>query len=220
MVHRGGKGKARNSPSQRSLENLSGVGKPPAKLKRTFSDPHTGSNRRPPWNHGGNRKPPQKSAPFPNQIMSHRQRTDSEKENKPVVNNKPVASSYNGMPQRVENTRTSPVITTNSVTSENSKPLYSSSVKGTVPNHVDHQAVLENSIAVLKIEDPSIVDGKVGVNQQSDGDGEDYKAEIKVVSPVLEESMTEDEEVKQLDSVSIYVEQSESVSTWIFYIEN
>ena len=163
--------------------------------------------------------------------MSHRQRTDSEKENKPVVNNKPVASSYNGMPQRVENTRTSPVITTNSVTSENSKPLYSSSVKSK-PNHVDHQAVSENSIAVLKIEDPSIVDGKIGVDQildgkvgidqQSDGDGEDYKAEIKVVSPVLEESMTEDEEVKQLDSVStcIYVEQSESVSTWIFYIEN
>ncbi|KAJ8318369.1 hypothetical protein KUTeg_003460 [Tegillarca granosa] len=95
---RGAKPKSRHSPSQRSLENLTGVGKNSGKsLKRTFSDPHAAGFRRSQRNTKS--LPSQKSSPPNNYPYSGgmRQRTDSkdsEKENKPGVNSEIQGSAY------------------------------------------------------------------------------------------------------------------------------
>ncbi|KAK3096644.1 hypothetical protein FSP39_001987 [Pinctada imbricata] len=181
-VHRGGKGKARNSPSQRSLENLSGVGKVPVKLKRTLSDPHSGMNKRPPWNHGASRRTPQKSGPPSHHLGASRHRTDSkdsEKENKPLVNQTSQRSEnihrMSSSPQPLQN-------------SNDQKTKASESVPDTDKTSMD----------VLKSEDPSVIDGMVAGKDSRES--EEFTQDIKVISPVLEESMTEDEEVKQIDN--------------------
>lgn len=181
-VHRGGKGKARNSPSQRSLENLSGVGKAPVKLKRTLSDPHSGMNKRPPWNHGTSRRTPQKSASSNNHIGASRHRTDSkdsEKENKPLVNTSQKS-------ENVQRPFSSP------------QPLQNSNDQKTKTSQCVSD-MDKSSVEVLKSEDPSVIDGMLAGNNTRDS--EEFTQNIKVISPVLEESMTEDEEVKQIDSV-------------------
>jgi len=88
-VHRGGKSKTKSSPSQRSLENLAGVGKAMTgrNLKRTYSDPHAGTIRKSRFGSDNKAHLAQKSMSVGNHV-NHlpRQRTDSkdsEKENRP-----------------------------------------------------------------------------------------------------------------------------------------
>ncbi|XP_069138019.1 S phase cyclin A-associated protein in the endoplasmic reticulum-like isoform X2 [Argopecten irradians] len=101
-VQRGSKSKARHSPSQRSLENLTGVGQNLGRknLKRTLSDPHAGKT----GNQGKIEKSPlaKKSIAGANRNSTSgpRQRTDSkdsEKENRPSESRRQIASSHSDL---------------------------------------------------------------------------------------------------------------------------
>ncbi|XP_021362165.1 S phase cyclin A-associated protein in the endoplasmic reticulum-like isoform X2 [Mizuhopecten yessoensis] len=113
-VQRGSKCKARQSPSQRSLENLTGVGQNLGRknLKRTLSDPHasktghgqTKMEKSPLAKKsvaGGNKSPlSKKSVAGGNQNNGTRQRTDSkdsEKENRPSESRRQIASSQSDL---------------------------------------------------------------------------------------------------------------------------
>ena len=175
-VQRPAKGRVRNSPSQRSLENLSGVGKSPAKLQRTYSDPHSAGLRRPPWNHGGGkgRTPPQKNK------SSLAESRDSEKENRPqTLSLSKARIDYNK----------------SGSTGTLSKNSYSNSVKKTSksPPTVPPQ---EN-----KGEKRSTPETDTTAPIKKEGLVSKAVEEVKAVSPVMEESATEDEEALVIDKV-------------------
>lgn len=169
------KGRARNSPSQRSLENLTGVGKSPAKLQRTYSDPHAGGLRRPPWNHGGGkgRTPPQKTR------SSLGESRDSEKENRP--------QTLSLSKSRLDYNKSGSTGTISKLTKS-----YSSSVSqnSKSPPTVSAQENRGERKPATESEPPS---------GQKEGLVNKMVEEVKAVSPVMEESATEDEEALVID---------------------
>ncbi|XP_078316158.1 S phase cyclin A-associated protein in the endoplasmic reticulum-like isoform X2 [Crassostrea virginica] len=173
-VQRPAKGRVRNSPSQRSLENLSGVGKSPAKLQRTYSDPHSAGLRRPPWNHGGGkgRTPPQKNK------SSLAESRDSEKENRPqTLSLSKARIDYNK----------------SGSTGTLSKNSYSNSVKKTSksPPTVPPQENKGEKRSTPEIDTTAPIKKEGLVSKAVE--------EVKAVSPVMEESATEDEEALVID---------------------
>ncbi|XP_056020838.1 S phase cyclin A-associated protein in the endoplasmic reticulum-like isoform X2 [Ostrea edulis] len=200
-VQRPAKGRVRNSPSQRSLENLSGVGKSPAKLQRTYSDPHTGGQRRPPWNHGGGkgRTPPQKTV-FRSSQGDGR---DSEKENRPqtlTLTKSRLDSSRSGSTGSLSK----PTISYSStVQSSRSPPTIQRKSPSTVPTK---QARLDGREVNSKPEVfPPEVKEEVLVNKTEEGG--------KAVSPVMEESATEDEEAMVIDKALVNAMEEEEELT-------
>ncbi|XP_033749375.1 S phase cyclin A-associated protein in the endoplasmic reticulum-like isoform X2 [Pecten maximus] len=145
-VQRGSKFKARHSPSQRSLENLTGVGQNLGRknLKRTMSDPHAGKTSGQPKME----KSPlaKKSVVGGNQNNGPRQRTDSkdsEKENRPSESRRQIASSHSDLsvsrPGRTS--RVSPTLNKTSPTVSRSSPNISGvsrSSEPTVPTKMSY----------------------------------------------------------------------------------
>ncbi|XP_062612464.1 S phase cyclin A-associated protein in the endoplasmic reticulum-like isoform X2 [Saccostrea cucullata] len=193
-VHRPPKGRARNSPSQRSLENLTGVGKSPAKLQRTYSDPHTSGQRRPPWNHGGGkgRTPPQKSV-FRTSLGERR---DSEKENRPQtlsLSRSRLDSSKSGSTGSLSKpTKSYSHSVKQSSLSPPTVQSYNTPVKQDSRSLPSVLTIEERTEKKLQLE-------VVPIEVKDEGPVNKILEEVKAVSPVMEESATEDEEALVID---------------------
>ncbi|XP_060063771.1 S phase cyclin A-associated protein in the endoplasmic reticulum-like [Ylistrum balloti] len=198
-VQRGSKSKARHSPSQRSLENLTGVGQNLGRknLKRTLSDPHAGKSGKPGQTKIEKSPLAKKTVASGNQKNAPRQRTDSkdsEKENRPSESRRQIASSHSDLsvsrPGRTSGVAVSQALNKSSPTVSRSSPNISGISRSSEPTVASKMSY---SSSVTKGKSPTSARGQAFNTVKQKSQSLDLKEDTSMIlSKVIEKEIEVD----------------------------